>query len=71
MLDFSEPRLAKKSPIFRYIFYLVSGFRLKSFRSWSREGEPNPFAAKSYRAVRTERVEIVDIFDDLLDGPRK
>ena len=71
MLDFSEPKLAKKSPVFRYIYYIVSGFRLKSFRAWSKEGEPNPFAAKSYRAVRTERVEFVNIFDDLLDDNRK
>lgn len=63
---FTEPKLAQKSRIFRYLFYLASGFRLKSFRSWAKDGEPNPFVTKSYRPVRTERVEFVDIFDDML-----
>lgn len=63
---FTEPKLAQKSRLFRYVFYLASGFRLKSFRSWANEGEPNPFVTKTYRSVRTERVEFSDIYDDML-----
>lgn len=62
----TEPELAEKSRLFRYLFYLSSGCRLTSFRSWAEQGEPNPFVAKSYKAVRTERVEFVDIFGDVL-----
>jgi len=66
MFSITDLRLAKRSRIFRYFFYLVSGFRLKSFRSWSQEGEPNPFVAKTYPVRRTERIEFIDIFDDVL-----
>lgn len=62
---FTEPKLEQKSRTFRYLYYLASGFRLKSFQSWEKEGEPNPFVAKSYKQVRTERIEFVDIFDDM------
>lgn len=59
-------KLAGRPRFFRYVFYLVSGFRLKSYRSWAEEGEPNPFVAKTYRRRQTERVEFADIFEDLL-----
>ncbi len=67
MLNVSEPRLSKQSRFFRYLFYLASGVRFKSFQSWSKEGEPNPFVAKVYRQKQTERVEFDDIFEDLLN----
>ena len=68
MLNYKERRLAR-SRVFRYIFFLISSVRFKSFQSWSQEGEPNPFMSKTYRTVRTERVEFIDIFDDMLNGP--
>lgn len=71
MFNLTEDCLSKRCQYFRYFFYLLSGFRLKSFRSWKREGEPNPFVAKTYRATQTERVEFVDIFDDMIDGRSK
>jgi len=70
MLKYTEPKLAKKSAYFRYLHYTITSFRLKSFRSWKSAGEPNPFVEKTYRPVRTERIEFVDIFEDVL-APRK
>ena len=64
MVKMTEPGLKKRSLIFRYFFYLVSGRRLRSFKAWKEEGEPNPFVAKSYRPIVTERVEFDDLFED-------
>ena len=67
MFNFTENRLSKRSRLFRYVFYLISSVRYKTFHSWSKDGEPNPFVAKTYRKTQTERVEFVDIFDDMID----
>lgn len=66
MIFYTGPKLAEKSAIFRYLHFLVTSFRLESFRSWQAAGEPNPFVGKTYRAVRTEQKEFVDIFEDVL-----
>ena len=66
MIFYTAPKLAEKSAFFRYLHFVLTCFRLKSFRSWKADGEPNPFVGKTYRAVRTERVEFVDIFEDIL-----
>ena len=66
MINYTAPKLAEKSAVFRYLHFVITSFRLKSFRSWKEAGEPNPFVEKTYRTVRTERVEFVDIFEDVL-----
>jgi hypothetical protein len=66
MIKYTQPALAQKSTAFRYLYYTISGVRLKSFRSWKDAGEPNPFVGKSYRNRQTHREEFLDIFDDLL-----
>lgn len=59
--------LERRSKAYRYLFYLVSNVRFKRYRTWLREGEPNPFVGKTYRKVQTERVEFDDIFEDIFD----
>ncbi|MEL7151712.1 MAG: hypothetical protein AAGK71_13315 [Pseudomonadota bacterium] len=71
MIKLSPARLAKRSAAFRYTYYLVTAFKLKSFRSWKKDGEPNPFVEKTYRHNVTERVEFTDIFEDVLKPNRK
>ena len=65
MVAMTDKSLEKRSKGFRYLFFLVSNVRFKSYRSWSREGEPNPFTAKTYRRVQTARVEFDDILADM------
>lgn len=62
MFKLSGPALAGKSCYLRYVYFLVSGFRFKSYRAWREAGEPNPFVKKSYRHQATHRVEYIDIF---------
>ncbi len=72
MFQFTQRRLARKSKLFRYAFFIISSVQLKSFRSWTKEGEPNPFVAKTYRHKQSRRVEFDDIFDDYAkDGSYK
>ena len=70
MFKFSASDLAARPKVFRYLYYVLSSFQLKSFRSWRKEGEPNPFVKKTYRRKVTDRVEFVDIFGDDLDARR-
>lgn len=65
MLAMTDKDLEKRSKGFKYLFYLVSNVRFKSYRSWLREGEPNPFTAKTYSRVQTLRVEFDDFFEDM------
>ena len=63
MFRVEEKNLSGKSPYFRYLFYLISSCRAISYKSWVREGEPNPFVSHSYSPrEQTQRVEFVDIF---------
>lgn len=72
MIRYTQPTLSQKSAAFRYLYYTITGVRLKSFRSWRDAGEPNPFVGKSYRSRQTHREEFLDIFDDVLgDRDRK
>lgn len=66
MPKLSPQYLARRSATFRYLHYVLTTFRLRSFASWRSEGEPNPFVRKTYRRVYTERVEFTDIFEDVL-----
>lgn len=71
MLKLSPAALAKRSVAFRYVYFLVTSFKMTSFRGWKKAGEPNPFVEKTYRHTVTERVEFTDIFDDVLNPRRK
>ena len=66
MLKFTATDLAEKSAVFRYVYYVLTAFNPKSFRTWQREGEPNPFVEKTYRQHVTDRIEFVDIFSNEL-----
>ena len=70
MFKQSSSRLAARPAPFRYFYYILSSFRLTSYRSWKAKGEPNPFVKKTYRHNCTEKIDFVDIFDDVLT-PRK
>jgi len=48
--------------VLRYFYYLISGFRLRSYGAWKRDGEPNPFARSRPVRKETTRPEIADIF---------
>ena len=61
---FSKETLAKRSPIFRYVHFLISSFSIKSYSAWKAEGEPNPFVSPTYRQNGTRQVEFLDIFGD-------
>lgn len=71
MLKKSPSELAKRSAAYRYLYFVVTSFKMKSFRAWKRDGEPNPFVEKTYRHNVTERVEFTDIFEDVLKPSRK
>ncbi len=62
----SETELQRKSASFRYAYYVVTSFRLKSFASWRNEGEPNPFVHRAYPSKNTERKEFTNMFRDVL-----
>jgi hypothetical protein len=70
MLKLSPSSLAKRSETFRYLYFVITSFKLKSFRAWKKAGEPNPFVTKTYRHNVTARVEFTDIFDDVLKPGR-
>lgn len=65
MFEVTDQKLAKKSLLFRYLFYVISSVRTVSFSSWQNAGEPNPFVSRTYRNKQTKRQEIIDIFDEL------
>ena len=49
----------------RYVFYLVTSLKLRSFRGWTRDGQPNPFVKSNRPRVRnTSQQELLDIFED-------
>ncbi len=61
---FSTETLAKRSSFFRYLHFIVSSVRYKSFAAWKADGEPNPFVTPTYRHKGTHQVEFLDIFKD-------
>lgn len=66
MLFKSEADLKGRSCAFRYLYFIISSCSLKSFASWKREGEPNPFVQSDRRPRMTHRQEIADIFEESL-----
>lgn len=70
MFNPSATYLSKHHALFRYIYFLATSFRLTSYKAWKSDGEPNPFVRKSYRHKATQKMEFVDIFEDVLT-PRK
>ena len=59
-----QRNLAQRSRLYRYLYYLISSFRLTSFSTWKTKGEPNPFVTKKYRPKASELADFADIFDD-------
>ena len=62
MLNGIAQTFARKSPHYRYVYFILSGLRFKSFSAWKKDGEPNPFVRPSYRVRSTSRAEIEDLF---------
>ena len=51
--------------VFRYVYFLLSSFKVQSFAAWRADGEPNPFwRIPRRRRVSTSRQEIGDIFEE-------
>ena len=61
---FSQETLARRSSLFRYLHFLISGVRYKSYAAWKAEGEPNPFVSPTYRHKGTRQVDFLDIFGE-------
>ena len=57
-------KLPARGRLFRYVYFLISGFQFVSYKSWIKRGEPNPFVTKCYRNRVTHRSEFSDIFED-------
>lgn len=58
--------LGQRCRVYRYLYYVLSGLKLKSYQSWKQEGEPNPFVQVDHRPRMTHQQEIIDIFEDSL-----
>ena len=66
VLSIDRDTLNERSRLFRYVYFLISSFSLKSMDQWSRDGEPNPFVQSRPRSRQTHQQEIMDIFEDTL-----
>lgn len=62
MLNGIARTFARNSPQYRYLYFILSGLRFKSFSAWKKDGEPNPFVRPSYGVKSTSRAEIEEIF---------
>lgn len=62
MSKYVQRKFAQKSSFYRYLYFLVSGLRFRSFAAWKQEGEPNPFVRPCYDARITSRSELVSLF---------
>ncbi|MEO9827465.1 MAG: hypothetical protein ABJF50_23915 [Paracoccaceae bacterium] len=61
----NKDSLGEKPHLFRYIYFLLSSFRVISYGQWKSEGEPNPFVSPQEAKRRhTSQQEIADIFQD-------
>ena len=57
--------LGRSPRLFRYLYFLLSSFRLISFGQWKAKGEPNPFVPpKAPQRRHTSQQEILDIFQN-------
>lgn len=63
----NKDSLLKLPRLFRYIYFLLSGFRMISYGRWKTQGEPNPFVSQQAKHRHTSQQEILDIFQDASD----
>ena len=70
-LKLSGTELGQRPAAFRYAYYLVTSFKVKSFASWRDAGEPNPFVAREYSQESAERSELVSMFADMIEPRSK
>ena len=71
MTFFTKDSLAKRSGPFRYLHFLVSGVRYKSYAAWKADGEPNPFVTPTYRHKSVVKSEFLDIFGEYRQEPSR
>ena len=56
-------RVFAQSPsLYRYLYFLVSGVRFRTYGAWKKDGEPNPFIRPCYGERMTSRSEIMSLF---------
>ena len=55
-------RFAQKPSFYRYLYFLVSGIRFRTYADWKRNGESNPFARPCHDARVTSRSELLSLF---------
>lgn len=60
----NKDSLGQMPPVFRYLYFIVSSFRMVSFNQWKAKGEPNPFVSQRAKRRHTSQQEIIDIFQD-------
>ena len=59
---------ARKSPYYRYLYFILSSVRLWSYATWKEAGEPNPFAKSYYTDRSATRSELVSLFRSRLNS---
>jgi len=62
------PYFARKSPLYRYLYFILSSLKLRSYSAWKSEGEPNPFASLCHGMSRTTRPEVLSLFVSRLNS---
>ena len=63
MFDFIKINVVDWPRPARYIYFLVSNLKFKSYPGWKASGEPNPFVRLPRRKRQTNEQEIADIFE--------
>lgn len=71
MIIFSQAALARRSKIFRYIHFLITGVRYKSYANWRADGEPNPFVIPNYHRPVSRQVHASDFLLDFRVEPSR
>ncbi|MCV6595380.1 MAG: hypothetical protein OIF48_20720 [Silicimonas sp.] len=64
MFKLTKESLEKKSDLFRYTHFLITGLRFQRFSKWRAQGKRNPFVSPSYERKEARRSEFVEFFTD-------
>lgn len=64
MFRFTKESLEKRSDLFRYAHFLITGLRFQRFSTWKDQGKCNPFVSPTYEKKEARRSEFVEFFTD-------
>ena len=71
MIFFSQAALARRSKLFRYVHFLITSVRYKSYASWKKDGEPNPFVVPNYHRPVSRQIQVSDVLHDVRLKPSR